>query len=219
MRKRVSFGNKISEAMRAIGTPPLHSAGGPRNRFNSIDNELPCHADDGTAPTPRERALRTRLCRMLGADLTAIPTVGVETAQTVASEVGGDLSRFPTCAHFCSWLGLAPGTRISGDKRLGGPETQQTDRVDQALRMAASTARSSKTAIGASHRRLQRIDASCVVRRQGHCPPARPADLRHADPRRRVRRARSRRAGDQTPRPKLQEPAATSPLLQSHPGS
>ena len=51
---------------------------------------------------------------MLGADLTAIPTVGVETALTVAAEVGADLSRFATAAHFCSWLGLAPGTRISG---------------------------------------------------------------------------------------------------------
>ena len=71
---------------------------------------------------------------MLGADLTAIPTVGVETALTVAAEVGADLSRFATVAHFCSWLGLAPGTRISGDKRLGGPSARQTNRVGQALR-------------------------------------------------------------------------------------
>ena len=120
-----------------------------------IDNDLACHGDDATAPTSksRERALRTRLRRMVDADLTAIPTVGVETALTVAAEVGADLSRFPTCAHFCSWLGLAPGTRISGDKRLGGPQTQRTNRVGQALRMAASTARNSKTAIGAAHRR------------------------------------------------------------------
>ena len=74
---------------------------------------------------------------MLGADLTAIPTVGVETALTVAAEVGANLSRFATAAHFCSWLGLAPGTRISGDKRLGGPPARQTNRVGQALRMAA----------------------------------------------------------------------------------
>ena len=136
-----------------------------------IDEELACHADDATAPTSksRERVLRTRLRRMLGADLTAIPTVGVETALTVAAEVGADLSRFPTCAHFCSWLGLAPGTRISGDKRLGGPQTQRTNRLGQALRMAASTARNSKTAIGAAHRRrLSRMDAARAVKATAH---------------------------------------------------
>ena len=87
--------------------------------------------------------------------------MGVETALTVAAEVGADLSRFATAGHFCSWLGLAPGTRISGDKRLGGPSARQTNRVGQALRMAASTARNSKTTIGAAHRRrLARMDSA-----------------------------------------------------------
>ena len=106
---------------------------------------------------------------MLGADLTAIPTVGVETALTVAAEVVADLSRFATAAHFCSWLGLAPGTRISGDKRLGGPSARQTNRVGQALRMAASTARNSKTTIGAAHRRrLSRMDSAKAVKATAH---------------------------------------------------
>ena len=120
---------------------------------------------------------------MLGADLTAIPTVGVETALTVAAEVGADLSRFATPAHFCSWLGLAPGTRISGDKRLGGPPARQTNRVGQALRMAASTARNNKTAIGAAHGLRQSG--------QGHRPSTGPVDIRHADPQRPARGARS----------------------------
>ena len=73
-----------------------------------IDAELGARAQAETSPTARERALRERLRRMLGADLTAIPTVGVETALTIAAEIGADLSRFPSSAHFCSWLGLAP---------------------------------------------------------------------------------------------------------------
>ena len=139
-----------------------------------IDAELDGQTQDGAAnePSPaahsaRERLLRERLQRMLGADLTAIPTVGVET--TVAAEVGADLSRFATTAHFCSWLGLAPGTRISGDKRLGGPPARQANRVGQALRMAASTARNSKTAIGAAHRRrLSRMDSAKAVKATAH---------------------------------------------------
>ena len=106
---------------------------------------------------------------MLGADLTAIPTIGVETALTFAAEIGGDLSRFPSARHFCSWLGLSPGTRISGEKRLGGRAMRQTNRVGQALRMAASTARNSKTALGAAHRRrLQRMDPVRAVKATAH---------------------------------------------------
>ena len=140
-----------------------------------IDAELDGQAPGASAnePSParraRESVVRERLHRMLGADLTAIPTVGVETALTVAAEVGADLSRFATAAHFCSWLGLAPGTRISGDKRLGGPSARQTNRVGQALRMAASTARNSKTAIGAAHRRrLSRMDSAKAVKATAH---------------------------------------------------
>ena len=136
-----------------------------------IDAELERHAPADTAPIPRsrERALRERLRGMLGVDLTAIPTIGVETALTLAAEVGPDLSRFPTAAHFCSWLGLAPGTRISGDKRLGGPPARRTNRLGQALCMAASTARNNKTAIGAAHRRrLSRMDSAKAVKATAH---------------------------------------------------
>ncbi len=128
-----------------------------------MDAEVERHAPAATAPIPRsrERALRERLRGMLDVDLTAIPTIGVETALTLAAEVGADLSRFPAAAHFCSWLGLAPGTRISGDKRLGGPPARGTNRLGQALRMAATTARNNKTAIGAAHRRrLSRMDSA-----------------------------------------------------------
>ena len=135
-----------------------------------IDAELDRHTGaTASAPKSRERALRERLRQMLGADLVAIPAIGVETALTVAAEVGADLSRFPTPAHFCSWLGLAPGTRISGDKRLGGPPARRANRVGQALRMAASTARNSKTTIGAAHRRrLARMDTAKAVKATAH---------------------------------------------------
>ena len=78
-------------------------------------------------------------------DLTAIPTVGVETALTIAAEIGPDLSRFPSSEHFCSWLTLAPGTRISGGKALKG----RTASGSRAVRLAASTARHNRSFIGA----------------------------------------------------------------------
>ena len=36
---------------------------------------------------------------MMGVDLTAIPTIGVGTALTIAAEVGLDMSAFPTARH------------------------------------------------------------------------------------------------------------------------
>ena len=125
--------------------------------------------DSGPRSKVRDQALRERLNRMLGVDLTAIPTVGVETALTFASEIGPDLSRFPTRGNFCSWLGVTPGTWISGEKRLSGSLKRPANRVGQALRMAASTARNSKTAIGATHRRrLQRLEKGKAVKATAH---------------------------------------------------
>jgi len=113
---------------------------------------------------PRERAMVEALRRMMGVDLTAVPTIGIGTALTIASEIGPDLSAFPTAQHFCSWLGLAPGTRISGGKALPGRGPKVVNRVAQALRMAALSARRSQTWIGARHRaRLARKDTPVAV--------------------------------------------------------
>ena len=125
--------------------------------------------EDKRSRKGRERDLRRRLKRMLGVDLVAIPTIGVETALTVAAEVGADLSRFPSVAHFCSWLGLAPGTRISGDRRLKGGPRRRSNRLGQALRMAATAARRDKSAVGAAHRRrLARMDTAKAVKATAH---------------------------------------------------
>ncbi len=60
-----------------------------------------------------QTALHQALYAVLGVDLTAVPTLGIETVLVIASEIGPDLSRFPSTGHFCSWLSLAPPTRIS----------------------------------------------------------------------------------------------------------
>ena len=60
--------------------------------------------------------LADELQRITGVDLTRIDGVDVFVAQTVISEVGLDMTRWKTEAHFASWLGLCPDNRISGDK-------------------------------------------------------------------------------------------------------
>ena len=120
---------------------------------------------DGGEPVPHTNAtLAHALHRMMGVDLTRIPTIGATTALTVAAEIGPDFSAFPSAQHFSSWLGLAPGTRISGGKTLSGRAPAVINKVAQSLRMAAMTARRSQTFIGARHRsRLARLDRAVAV--------------------------------------------------------
>ena len=142
-------------------------------RIDGELDQLGADADDPPGDTRsrkgRERELRRRLQRTLGVDLVAIPTIGVETALTITAEVGTDFSRFPSVGHFCSWLGLAPSTHISGDKRLKGGASRRANRVGQALRMAATTARRDHSVIGAAHRRrLARMDTAKAIKATAH---------------------------------------------------
>jgi transposase len=76
-------------------------------------------------------------------------------AQTVISEVGLDMSRWNTEAHFASWLGLCPDNRISGDKVLSKGTRHVVNRAATALRIAATTLLRSQSYLGAQYRRLR----------------------------------------------------------------
>ena len=98
--------------------------------------------------------LRSYLIGMRGVDLTHIDGIEVIAALKVMSEIGSDLSRFPSVKHFTSWLGLCPGTKISGGKKLSGKSLSGANRAAQALRLAAQASRPTKSALGAYYRRL-----------------------------------------------------------------
>src|SRR5208337_5561898 len=99
--------------------------------------------------------LSGELLRIIGVDLTHIDGINVMTAQTIISEVGLDMSRWKTEAHFASWLGLCPDNRISGDKVLGRGTRRVVNRAATALRIAATTLLKSRTYLGAQYRRLR----------------------------------------------------------------
>ena len=113
--------------------------------------------------------LRTRLFKMCGVDLTRIDGIDVTTALAVISETGADMSRFPTVGHFASWLGLCPGTKITGGKVMSGKTKRVANRAAQALRLAAAALRSSKSALGAYFRRMSaRMDKPKAVAAAAH---------------------------------------------------
>jgi transposase len=98
--------------------------------------------------------MRSHLFRLCGVDLTRIDGIDVTTAFKVLAEIGADLSRFKSAKHFASWLGLCPGTKISGGKVLSGASKRTVNRAALALRMAAANLRTSQSALGAYFRRL-----------------------------------------------------------------
>ena len=113
--------------------------------------------------------LRTRLFKMCGVDLTRIDGIDVTTALVVMSEVGADMSKFPDDKHFASWLGLCPGTKITGGKVMSGKTARVANRASQALKLAAAALRTSQSALGAYYRRLcARMDKPKAVTAAAH---------------------------------------------------
>jgi transposase len=99
--------------------------------------------------------LRSHMHRILGVDLTAVPGIGSMTASTIFSEIGADVSKFPSEKHFLSWLRLCPENRISGGKLLSSRGSKSANRAAQALRIAAQTMHHNHSLLGEYYRRIQ----------------------------------------------------------------
>jgi hypothetical protein len=110
------------------------------------------HSHSKNAPVGNTRA---HLLRITGVDLVAIPGISTSIAQTILSEIGTDMSKWPDDKHFCSWLGLAPKNAISGGKVLKSRTTKTRNRAAQAFRMAAQSVLRAHCALGAFSRRLK----------------------------------------------------------------
>ena len=61
---------------------------------------------------------RKYLYQITGVDLTLIDGIEGFSALKIISEIGLDMDRWKSPKQFGSWLGLAPGTKISGGQRL-----------------------------------------------------------------------------------------------------
>jgi len=99
--------------------------------------------------------LRTYLYQMTGVDLTAVDGLDSVLVQDILSEIGLDMSRWPTDKHFTSWLRLAPRNDISGGKVLRSRAGKTTNRATRALRLAAQSVSRTDTALGAFFRRMR----------------------------------------------------------------
>jgi transposase len=98
-------------------------------------------------------ALRRELYRVTGNDLFAADGLGATIVPKLLSEIGTDVSAWPTEAHFVSWANICPPNNITGGKRHKGRRRQKTGRVAELFRLAAQSVANAKSAIGAYYRR------------------------------------------------------------------
>jgi transposase len=123
----------------------------------------------GRAKNAPKFDVREQLFKMCGVDVTQVDGIDVSTALSIISETGTDMSRFASDKHFTSWLGLCPGTRISGGKVLGSGTKHSVNRATQAFKQAAAALRTSQSALGAYFRRLcARMDKAKAVTAAAH---------------------------------------------------
>jgi transposase len=69
--------------------------------------------------------------------LDEVTGVGERVAEVIISEIGIDMSRFPSPAHLSSWAGVSPGNNESGGKRRSGRTTKGNVALKNALIQAA----------------------------------------------------------------------------------
>ena len=87
--------------------------------------------------------------------LQTIPGVGARVAETLASEIGTDMTYFPSDGHLASWAGMCPGNHQSAGKQLSGHTRKGNVYVRGALTQAAWAAtRTKHTYLAAQFRRL-----------------------------------------------------------------
>jgi len=128
----------------------------PHHRF--ILTELLCQIDNVEEAVSHFDEQIQLLCvpfEVAIALLDTIPGVARQTAEIIVSEIGIDMSRFPSAAHLAAWAGVAPGNNESAGKRRSGKTRKGNQALGVALNQAAHGAAHTKgTYLSAQYHRL-----------------------------------------------------------------
>jgi len=98
--------------------------------------------------------VRTPLHQLTGVDLSQIDGIGPYNALRLLSEIGTDMTRWPTEKHFTAWLTLAPQNKISGGRLLSSRTQPSANRAAAIFRLGAMNLGRTRTALGAFYRRV-----------------------------------------------------------------
>ena len=101
-----------------------------------------------------DKSLNDILYRILGTDLTSVTGLQPNSILQIISEVGTDMSKFPTCNHFASYLGFVPHNKITGGEII----SSRTDRIKstaaQAFRKIVPSISRSDSALAGFYKRI-----------------------------------------------------------------
>lgn len=113
--------------------------------------------------------LRLYLYQMAGVDLTQIDGINALTVQKVLSEIGVDMSKWPTVKHFTSWLSVCPHNDKTGGKVIKSGTKKSQNRAAAALRISAQSLAHSDSALGGYYRGMRaRLGAPEAVTATAH---------------------------------------------------
>jgi transposase len=98
--------------------------------------------------------MRREAYKLFGVDVTQIPGIA-NIALSLFTEVGRDMSKWPTRHHFASWLALCTDNDISGGRVLWKATRKLKNRAGQLFRMAANSLHHSNTYLGNYLRRMK----------------------------------------------------------------
>jgi transposase len=146
---------RIEKALAAIPTAnpqapkappkPVPAAEAPKSKRKRFDH-------GNNAPTIDFTAAFQRIC---GMDLMKVCGLNLLSVLMLIGEIGLDMSQWRSARAFCSWLGLCPGSKISGGKVLSRRTRKVNNRASTILRVAAWTAGKTDTWIGRFYRRVK----------------------------------------------------------------
>ena len=113
--------------------------------------------------------LREHLYRILGLDLTQVEGMQATSVLDILSEVGTDMTRWPTVKHFCSWLALCPGNCKTGGVNKSSRSRKSANRAAAAFRRAANSLSRSQGPLGRYYRKMKRhLDTAEVITAVAH---------------------------------------------------
>lgn len=95
------------------------------------------------------------LINLTGTNLSEIFGITETNAIEIISEIGLDMSKWPTAKHFTSWLNLAPNNKISGGKLLSSRIPKKKNQAGQIFKLAAYAVQRSDNCLAKFFQRIK----------------------------------------------------------------
>ena len=109
------------------------------------------------------------LHRITGVDLTLVTGLDAPSVLTIVSEIGVDMTKWRSDKAFANWLGLCPGSKITGGKRFSSRSRRCANRAATSFRLAAYGLQHSHSYLGAYYRRMKaRMGAPKAITATAH---------------------------------------------------